>query len=466
MCRHWRKTFLQHGALWSQLFLEHGKNYVTTLLERAKGSALEIFTDHRASLDTIPLFSSYARQIRRLEFRFNCLTEVSIFSEANSGPLPLLRTLKIYLSEFRNPHGLPNIFTSPSLPLFSGAVNLKEFALTSNQAGLLNRFVFPNLTLLTLDTLRVDGLDASHLFDFLKASPMLRMVDVKVGGGIRLGNIPRDMVVVLPNVEFFSLLVRNNAHRLYETVAHISCPNARYTCLTLDRCEVDMATGLEIFPDPILWKEIARQYGSSLVEEVMFQMVFTGYTLTFQSSDATVIELSFEITEARSGEAGPNLAWGDVYFEMFSQACSTIRSHPILSHIKRLDIEDNTGLWGDAYAVPAASEIRDLFKCLGPLDELIFYGQDPQIFLSPFVDLPEFRHLERVFPPVKKLEVSGRWEAHRERCMEAVVELAKSQHKLGIPFEHVTVRAREVPTDMTERLREWVSAADCFELRF
>jgi hypothetical protein len=45
----------------------------------------------------------------------------------------------------------------------------------------------------------------------------------------------------------------------------------------------------------------------------------------------------------------------------------------------------------------------------------------------------------------------------------AIVELAKSQHALGIPFQRVTVRARVLPAGMAEMLEAWVGVADCCE---
>jgi len=52
-----------------------------------------------------------------------------------------------------------------------------------------------------------------------------------------------------------------------------------------------------------------------------------------------------------------------------------------------------------------------------------------------------------------------------EECMAAIVELAKLQNALGVPFERVTVRARELPTGTREMLEPWVGVADCCEER-
>jgi hypothetical protein len=55
VCRHWRKTFLQHGALWSQLFPGTNQAYMKTLLERAKGSPLDIIIGPDAAAGTVAL---------------------------------------------------------------------------------------------------------------------------------------------------------------------------------------------------------------------------------------------------------------------------------------------------------------------------------------------------------------------------------------------------------------------------
>ena len=434
---------------------------MTTLLERAKGSALEIITDHEVPLGTTTLLLPHVPKIRRLDFQSNYFEDILWFSEVNSGPLPLLRTLWICLN-------WSNIPATPSLPLFNGAVNLEEFVLGLEQAKLLKHFVFPNLTTFKLLALQMDGLDASHLFDFLKGSPTLQTIEVKVAGGIMLGNIHQDMVIVLPNVETFSLFIEDNEHEVYEPAARLSCPRAKYTSLMQKKCDDAITTGLEIFPDSIPWKEITSQYASSPVEEITLEMTHIAYSLTFQTSDATVIRLGFELTDTGRGEEEEeedfDLTWEEMHLEIFSQACKTIQAHPLLSHVKRLHIKDRTGAWGLNNLISAAKMVGDLFKSLGPLDKFTINSFDLQIFLAPFVDAPQFWRFERVFPPVKELTVSVTSLDEERRCLDAVVELAKSRHKLGIPFERVTVRAREVSADMMRRLREWVSAAECCEM--
>ena len=69
-----------------------------------------------------------------------------------------------------------------------------------------------------------------------------------------------------------------------------------------------------------------------------------------------------------------------------------------------------------------------------------------------------------VFPPIKELTISHPPVVHgEEECTAAIVELAKSQHALGLPFERVTVRARKLPAGMAGILEPWVGVADCCE---
>ena len=285
------------------------------------------------------------------------------------------------------------------------------------------------------------------------------------------GSISQDMAVVLPNVETFSLLVHDNndnAYQVYEPTVHISCPRAKYVSLTQERCGGDMTANPEIFPDSVSWRAIARKYLTSPVEEVtlgiegLLLRSLIAYSLAFHSSDAAVIKFGFE-ADGSSGEAW-GLSYEEMHLEIFSQACRTIRDHPLLSHVKRFHIKDKTGTLGTNHAMPMAEVVRDLFGSLGPLDELTIDGFRLQIFLAPFIDLPEFQHFQRTFIPVKKLTISRLGMVDEQLCTDAMVELARSQHELGKPFEHVRVRARRVPTAMVERLREWVSAVDFHQL--
>ena len=75
------------------------------------------------------------------------------------------------------------------------------------------------------------------------------------------------------------------------------------------------------------------------------------------------------------------------------------------------------------YELPMMDEVLGLFRSLGSLDKLTIDRVDLQIYLAPYLDLPESEH-SALFPSVKELTISNPW----------MVGLAKSQHELGIPF--------------------------------
>ena len=464
MCRHWRRVFLQRGVLWSQLFTRKGRDYTATLLERAKGSALDVLTDRGAPASTMSLLVPHTRQIRHLTFSLDHWTEILSFSDVTSAPLPLLRTLKIWITEPNIPDNQPNQLTTPSLPLFSGAANLEEFAFRPKWARLLDYFVFPNLTTLTLSAPPMDSrFTALDLFDYLQASPALRTVDVTIGGGTMPVTVPREMVVVLPNVETFSLLVEDSGFRVYELAAHISCPRSKYTSLVQDIGDIHMTSNLEMFPDSVSWKAIAHQRTTNPVEEIMLEMnddrflAIVTCSLTFKSSDTTTVKLGFEVTDSLAPEEELELSHGEMNLEIFSQACRTIQGHPQLSQIKRLHLKDDTECFGADYAIPIGGAVWELFRSLKPLDELTIYGFDLRILL------PESGYSVQVFPPVKELTISEVWMLDKEKCVDAIVGLAKSQHELERPFERVTVRTWGIPVAMVGGLRNWVSVVDCSE---
>ena len=123
-----------------------------------------------------------------------------------------------------------------------------------------------------------------------------------------------------------------------------------------------------------------------------------------------------------------------------------------------------TGTFGTDLMIPMANVVQVLFRSLGPLEELVIHGFDLEIFLAPFIVLPEFQRFQRMFPSAKELTILEKWMTDKQRCADAIIELAMSQHNLGKPFERVTFHASEVPTALAERLRRWVNVADCFEL--
>ena len=465
VCRHWRGVLLQHGALWTQLFLRRGEDYVRTLLERAKGSALEISTDSRVSLSTIALLSPHAQQIKKLEFQNNSWTDILTFSEFTSGSLPLLRNLKIRNTQ----RDLPDRHSI--LPLFSGATNLEEFTLQPGWVRLLDSFVFPNLNTFKLWTSQSDCFDPSHLFGFLEASPMLQTVELHIHRGIMSGTIPQEAVVVLPNVETFSLMEGEHYLHPYGLATHISCPRAKHTSFEWFTCEDDVTSDLELFPSSIFWEMVTRNYTTSQVEgvtlEIKYNDSFLTHSLTFQSSDATVIKLGVCVFDTKAEGGGSDLSYEGVRFKLFSQACQTIQGHPLLSHIKRLHIKGRAGISCANYLQRTAAVVVELLGSLGPLDKLTIYGCDPEIFLIPYMGSENWFQLGQVFPPVKELAISNVF-ISTKHCIDGLVQLAKEQHKQGKPFKCLTVHTWEftVPMTVTERLREWIGAVYCYQMTY
>ena len=195
-----------------------------TFLERAKGSPLTIISTCADHFGAIASLSSHTKRIRHLNFVHNHWAGIQRFSETLTGPLPLLYTITIDL--YQDPDDT-DVTISPSVSLFSGAVNLKEFFFRSKIPPSLNCFFFPNLPEFELWTGTEAGSSASQLLDFLDASPMLRTVSLKVID-ILPENVPQERIVVLPNVETISMLV-NDGRPCYGIAAHVSCPSAKLT---------------------------------------------------------------------------------------------------------------------------------------------------------------------------------------------------------------------------------------------
>ena len=111
----------------------------------------------------------------------------------------------------------------PSLPLFSGGVDLKNFSLRSGEVSFLNYFAFPNLTTFEFSAAS-GGFPISQLLNFLEALPTLQTVRMKIKAGMLRGDVPPERVIVFPNVEIFSIAEGKPG---YGIAPHISCPSAR-----------------------------------------------------------------------------------------------------------------------------------------------------------------------------------------------------------------------------------------------
>jgi len=444
---------------------------VKTLLERAKGSPLDIITDCNAPASTVTLLSPHTRQIRSLNFTHSDWADIRWFSEVNSGPLPLLRTLEIgAVTEFRWTR-LHYPMTPRSPPLFSNAVNLKRLVLQSQEWPFLNHFIFPSLTTFELSTMPAEGVQASELLNFFEASPMLQTVYMRIIAGILLEDLPQGKVVVLPNVRTFCLVVSDGAPG-YELVAHISCPSACITSVICEKHAEDMTTDRDIFifPTAASWNTIVHRYTRSPVEEVTLEInphhdLTIASTLTFQSFDMTFARLGVEVSGNIDDEIEFQMSLEEMALEIFSQGSRAVCDHPLLSGIKRLRISCGVFISEPIQLRSMANEVGRLFGFVGPLDELTLRGFDSSLYLATFLDLPEFKDMDHpiVFPPIKWLTISHPPMEGPEECIFAIVELAKLQHALGVPFERVTFLAKGLPAGMAEMLELWVGVADCRE---
>jgi hypothetical protein len=462
VCRHWRSTFLQRAELWSQLYLSKGEDYVKTLLERAKGSALDVTVGYRVPVDTMTLLSLHTKQFKRLCFARNQLADILRFSEVNSGPLPLLHTLEIVAAQGDSPEDSDAI-THPSPLLFDNAPNMKVFRLHSDSVlwtPSFGPFVFPNLVSFDFSATPVVVFLASGLLDFLEGSPMLRTVDIKLTAYVSFEGTPRERVVVLPHVETFTLIVTNGrpGHRL---AAHLSCPSARSVSVQHELETGGVVPG-GIFPGSALWKTIIHQYTKNPIEEVTLETRITSTVtckLAFRSADAAVVELHFKFTD--EGEEEPVLPLEDIHQEVFAQATRTIRNHPQLASVKRLHIFHGYYSFNSAKVSNIAKEVGQLFKSVGPLDELTIHCCDLRPYFHSFFNLPEC-DVEKpiMFPPIKKLTISHPM-ISGEQSTNAIMGLAKSQHALGMPFERMAIRDRDIFAGTEERLRPWVGIVEC-----
>ena len=339
---------------------------------------------------------------------------------------------------------------------------------------MLGQFTFPKLTTLELSTPPIESLAAPDLLDFLRASPALQTVEMKITSDIQMGDVPQEFLIVLPNVETFSLSV--NGAQIYDFAACISCPCVKRTSLIHDIDDRDVSPDAEMFPVyPLSWAAIVDQYTRSPIEDVVLEMEqdvvryhlssIIKYSLSFRSSDTTVLRLGFGVSNRATREDDLGMPFGEMNAKAFSQACATIRNHPSLSHLKRLRVKHRAPCLDTNCSLSMARAFGDLLGSLGPLDELVI-GGDPLTYLLPFLHLVLPTYSELVFPQVKELTISGsRTGFDDPQCVDAIVGLARSQHELGIPFERMLVRSRPDPAaNLAEKLRQWVGVANWSEI--
>ena len=453
VCRRWRITFLQNARLWSYIRLSKGEIYAKTLLERAKGSPLTILASGMVPVNTIKLLLPRTNQIVDLEFANGSWADIRKFTKIIPGPFPLLRTLNI--GAVRG-IGL-------DYPLFSGSV----------ESPIL---ISPNLTSFEL-SVSSEGFYGSQLLDFLEASPMLRAVRMKIIAPISLEGISQGTLIVLHNVESFCLVARDGASS-YKLTTHISCPSAKHTSLTHTRSkEYYLDAPLEKFPSPAKSDAIIRQYTRTPIEEVTLKTItnsdyFIACSLTFVCTDATVVELCFEMSA--DDEDPDTSAWEEsfsaMYLFAFSGASETIQGRPLLANIKRFHIHGPHTHLDRGWMINIAQKFGDLFRSLGPLEELTICHCDIQPF--PFFDCAERRgprehtRYTMYHPPIKTLTISYPLDLRNRGFLEDLAEFAEVRHERGTPFERVTICMDNPPMGMEKRLRPWVGTVDCYRVPY
>ena len=461
VCRHWRRTFIQCPELWSQLTLSKGEVYLKTFLERAKLTPLDIIVDRKVTLGMMTLLSPLTKQIRSFNFLGTGRADIKRFSEVISGSLPLLHTLAFYF--YFTERGLTDDFgsDSPSFPLFANSVNLKalHFHSTSYLSPFVLHLTFPNLVSVDLSAART--LSALRLFDFLKGSPMLQIVNLEVLGYISsLEDVLQERAISLPSVDKFTLTV-GDRETGYAMATHIHCPSVQVTSITLKSYINTIPE--EIFPASVYHNAIVHQYTRSPAEEVTLE-IRPGHApltckLTFRSPDSTTVSFGFEeISESGLSTAGVE----EQIPEFFAQAAQNIRNHPQLANIKRLHICHSFRL-GYTKNLWIETEIKQLFSSLGPLDEMTIYHCDLQPYLALLREGVNDGFVP--FPSTKKLTLSHPLNLPGYKAK--ILSLAKSQHGRRMPFERVVIRSTEVLEGIEEELKPWVGGVEyyCEQLR-
>ena len=432
-----------------------------TLLERAKGTPLSILVSGIDPVSAVKLLSPHTKQIADLEFENNRWAGIQKFFKINSEPLPLLHTLKI--------NAVQDV--GPAEPVFGGAVGLKEFRLYSRRSPFLSRFTFPSLTFLELSVVSEESFSSSELLDFLEASPTLQAVRMEVVAPISLEGIRRERVVVLHHVESFCLVAQDGSPG-YELVTHISCPSVNRTSLIHTRNKGNYLDALlQEFPAPPLLNAIIRQYKRSPIEEITLETksdsdYFIVCSLTLQSADATAIELRFELAEDDQDQDQDTPTWKTPFAEIFwrafygaSRVIQELQDFSLSANIRRLHIYGPVDLHQLRPRIgQIANDFEGLFDSLGPLEELTIHRCDMRP--HPFIRFTKYS----TYPPIKVFTISNPSNVLNEEFMESLVGFAMAQHERGVPFERMSIRMHDPPTEMEEMLRPWVGAVDCIGL--
>jgi hypothetical protein len=87
----------------------------------------------------------------------------------------------------------------------------------------------------------------------------------------------------------------------------------------------------------------------------------------------------------------PPLPLGEKHPDDFSRVFKAVRTHPLLSNVKRIRILDGYGTLAPHQHARIAREAARLFQFVSSLEELILHVEDPQLDLSLFSDSPKFQ---------------------------------------------------------------------------
>jgi len=218
-------------------------------------------------------------------------------------------------------------------------------------------------------------------------------------------------VVVLPEVQTFSLVMDDSEGPAYELAAYISCPSARHTSLIHKKTLDEIYTNHDeryAFPTATSWDVIVCQYTTSPVEVISLEIKppqdsLVSCSLTFRSSDGAIIRLGLEVSRDYDDDGDNDddefhMTLKEVVRRVFLQASRTVQDLPL----------------------PNAKHLQILHR---------FSLQD--------------------YPD--KAAHTG-----------AIMELARSRYELGRPFERVTVRAVGLPVVMAKLMLEpWVGVVEC-----
>ena len=102
---------------------------------------------------------------------------------------------------------------------------------------------------------------------------------------------------------------------------------------------------------------------------------------------------------------------------------------------------------------------------MGPLENLTLDGCNLRPYLNTFLDTPIFPETihPASFPAIKEFSIFHPVQSFRNKVYStAIVELARSQHARGIPFEHVKFRMK-VPSLVVDELVAFVGAVEYYE---